>query len=181
MTFYQFRCKVTHYSRYGLFGYVVVTGILWCVAPGRAMINNFGQHYVAKQDGYFEDLANQPSVDNWQVFEDIGNISRHHRYAQLKNQLWSTLITTNPTKLDKSQSRWANKNKRDIQIQLQLADVYDRQGEFEKSYRVLAKLATKIPDHQKLLAAYQQAQHALHQGSIEARAKNTLDDYYADL
>lgn len=153
MRFSQIRRTIAKYAAAVLLVYVVLVVLVVTSPIGRNKLDEIAAQRVTDTDQKMKENANK---GKWKPFKKLGNISRHHRYAQYKTQVWLKDITQDK-KLSKSHIRWANKNKRNIPMQLQLAAYYDKQGEYDKSFKLLQRLYKRVPNHLELAAAYQQA------------------------
>ena len=175
MTFFQLRRKIIFFSRYLLFLYLIVVLIQIIFPFKQSTVDQAGTFYLQRQDNYWRDIANQDSEENWQKFESIGNISRHHRYATLKNKMWFSRLSKqkeNQLVIDKSMTRWAKKNKRNILMQVILADYYSAHNKSDKSNNIISKLTERVPESE-LLSKYIDA-------NTETSVATNLQQYFAE-
>lgn len=177
MLFSQLRRTTIKYARVILFYYVVLCGLLVLTPTGHQIVDAVGESYI---DTYDMIRYQQAQEGLWDEFEALGNISRHHRYAEYKTQVWTQQLE-NPEKsgkLDKSLTRWANKNKRNIPMQLQLAQYYQRQNKHEKAFKLLRRLYAQVPDHPQLAKAYREAAVKLGHKERQQSLDESLQRYF---
>lgn len=174
MLFSQLRHTIAKHARVVLFYYVALLLLLVLTTTGRTIVNAIGQHYIDVKDTI---VYSWVAKEQWQAFDELGNISRHHRYAPLKTQAWQNSLTKQQ-KLDKSHTRWINKNKRNIAMQLQLAEYYAAQGKHGKSFKILQKLYSRVPDHPQLAKAFQQAAKKMGLGKMQTPVEPSVLAYF---
>ncbi len=177
MLFSQLRHRVSRYARVGLLAYVMVLSYLLFSDSGRSALNNIGQHYMAKQD---QQRRQQVEQLDWAALMALGDISRHHRYAAYKDKLWFEWVESG-AKLDKSHIQWAERNRRNINMQLALAKYYGAKGKTAKQLKLLRQLYVKVPQHVELAAAYRQAlqQVGAEMPTINVEQQHNLREYFA--
>ena len=176
MTFYQLRRKIIFYARYLLFLYAIVVLFQIIFPTSVSLVDEVGTLYLQRQDNYWRTVAAQSSDEHWQQIDSIGNISRHHRYATLKNELWLSILTRQTKDrgdIDKSMTRWAKKNKRNILMQVILAEYYSANDKSDKSSNIISKLTERVPESE-LLSKYQNPIPA-------TSVANDLKQYFAEL
>ena len=131
--------------------------VLFIFSPSaQVIVDQLGANYIQKQDNFWSSLSENPSQQNWDQFESIGNISRHHRYAHSKSILWQGILKNKKAvqqDIDQSMKSWAKKNKRDIKIQLLLVDYYEALEKEGKSRKIINRLTNTLPNN-KLLNKY---------------------------
>jgi len=180
MIFYLFKLKVLFYSRIIFFIISLSVVLITQSHFGKAQLDSLGDAYLLKQDEYWQTISQGNHKQDWQKMLAIGDLSRHHRYAELKNKLWKKVIhkeikaDTNHNQLNDSLIKWANKNKRNIDMQLKLADLYIVIGENKQADLLLNSLGKRFPDH--LALSYKVITHNILNNQIE-RAKYQLKIY----
>lgn len=175
MLYSQLRHTIASFARGACFGFVTTLALAFLTTPGKEIVNRIGDSYIDILDTM---AASDAEESNWTAFEALGEISRHHRYAEFKSQVWSQTLHRQD-KLDKSYTRWANKNQRNIKMQLELADYYAAQGKQEKSFKLLRRLYAKVPDHPGLAKAYHQAAAKIGRKVPQSTMNAAVQEYLA--
>jgi hypothetical protein len=107
-----------------------------------------GEWWLKKQDNYWVLPADNFQPTNaqihWERLLDLGDISRHHRYADFKTNLF-LYITANSIALKDPDTLtdWAKKNRRDQIIQQQLVE-YQQQNNLKVYDRYLNELSSRF-------------------------------------
>lgn len=136
----------------------------------------------------FRETLQRQSFDElmleWDKVQRFGNISRHHRMAEVKTAIWwalvnrtlnelqavkpfetatksqnATQVLIEPTQqlpkgVKRSIKQWLDKNKRNLDMQLAYAQWQYASGKTKKAISRVRKFARDFPQHQALVAQY---------------------------
>ena len=83
-------------------------------------LNAWAEKQITQEDSHWYELSRTADAHSWERFEELGEISRHHRYAELKTHLWYLLMNRDTFEMKSSMPSledWTRKNRRNIPMQ----------------------------------------------------------------
>lgn len=173
MPFYLIRRKIFAHFRILCLVLSVLGGGVFFSPALHAWLNSRLAIVDPNTQAFQETLPHQPFdklMLEWDKLLRFGNISRHHRMAEIKTEIWWALINnmlteqnvaTNSTQqipspkgFNRSIKQWLDKNKRNLDMQLAYAQWQYASGKTKKAFARVRKFALEFPQHQALVAQY---------------------------
>lgn len=120
MSFYSLRQTI--YKILTPIAIVICFLLLWAYIKKDNLDTYITDYTLNTFDQKYQKIASTPTKANWQAFQDLGEISRHHRYANLKTELWLAIMASSLPKTmqnDEFESffEWSKKQRRNIALQ----------------------------------------------------------------